>query len=106
MVTVIVALAVLVPSATDVEVSVTVDPGTLADLDFPVTVPCAVTADPNVGSACTLATTADAVLTGTVTELKRTMWQIGQVRVLDGGTDGIAATPDNTVFMTQGVFIP
>jgi hypothetical protein len=83
-----------------------VDPGTLADLDFPVTVPCAVTADANVGSACVLATTADAVLPGTVTELKRTMWQMGQVKVLDGGPDGVAATADNMAFMTQGIFVP
>jgi hypothetical protein len=51
-------------------------------------------------------TTADAVLPGAVQELKRTIWQLAAVRVNDGGSDGLAATPDNALFATQGIFVP
>jgi hypothetical protein len=80
--------------------------GTLVDAPFPVTVPCTATANTGIGSTCALSTTADAVLPGAVQELKRTIWQVAALRVDDGGVDGLAATPGNTPFMTQGVFIP
>jgi hypothetical protein len=83
-----------------------VDPGTVSDLPFPVTVPCATTADASVGSTCSIITTADTVLPGTVREIKRTMWQLDPLRVSDGGADGIAATAGNTPFLTQGLFVP
>jgi hypothetical protein len=83
-----------------------IDPATVSDFDFPVTVPCAVTSDTGVGATCSIATTADSVLPGTITEIKRTIVQLGEVKVLDGGSDGLAATPDNTLFAVQGVYIP
>ena len=43
---------------------------------------------------------------GTIVEGKRAIWQIGQVRVNDGGADGEASSDDNTPFLTQGVFVP
>jgi hypothetical protein len=86
--------------------SVPVDPATVGDLDFPVTVPCSGTTDTTIGSTCGVSTTADSVLPGTITEVKRTILQLGQVKVLDGGADGLAATPDNTTFAVQGVYIP
>jgi hypothetical protein len=83
-----------------------VNNGTTLDVPFPVTVPCAATTSTTVGSTCSLNTTADAVLPGAVQELKRTIWQLGALRVEDGGADGVAATPDNTLFATQGLFVP
>jgi hypothetical protein len=83
-----------------------VDSGTTADLPFPVTVPCSSTANTAIGSTCAVNTTADAVLPGVVQEIKRTIWQLAAVRVNDGGLDGLAATPDNTLFATQGIFVP
>jgi hypothetical protein len=80
--------------------------GTTVDLPFPVTVPCAATASTAIGSKCTVTTTADSILIGAVTEQKRTIWQTATVRVTDGGPDGAAATPDNTLFATQGLFVP
>ena len=59
-----------------------------------------------IGATCSLSTTADAVLPGMVTEIKRTIWQIGDVRIFDGGPDGQASTQDNTLFLRQGVFVP
>jgi hypothetical protein len=86
--------------------SAPIDPATVADLDFPVTIPCAATADTTVGSTSSVATTANAVLPGAVVEIKRTIMQLGQVRVFDGGSDGIAATAGNTLFADQGIFVP
>lgn len=83
-----------------------VDTGTVADMPFPVTVPCNATADVNTGAICAVTTTADSVVPGAVREVKRTMWQLGRVALLDGGPDALAATPDNSVFATQGVFVP
>jgi hypothetical protein len=75
-------------------------PATVQDTSFPVTVPCS-------GSSCAVATSANAVMAGSVNEGNRAVWQLGQVRVYDGGSDGVASTTvDNTLFMDQGVFIP
>jgi hypothetical protein len=80
--------------------------GTLEVANFSVTVPCAGTAATGVGSNCDLTTTADAVMPGAVKENRRTMWQMGQFRVNDGGSDGVASTTPNSLFAVQGVFVP
>ena len=52
-------------------------------------------------------TTADALVPDTIKEGRRAIWQAGTVRVYDGGPDGLASTTgDNTLFATQGVFVP
>jgi hypothetical protein len=80
---------------------------TMQDTPFKVTVPCATTLDANVGSTCSVNTTADAVIgAGTVQEGKRTIWALGQVRLSDGGADGVASTTPNSPFMVQGVMVP
>jgi glucose/arabinose dehydrogenase len=80
--------------------------GTAQDGTFTFTVPCTPIPDPAVGSTCSVSTTADAVTSGVIKESKRTIWQLGQIDVLDGGPDGQVATNDNTVFARQGVFVP
>jgi hypothetical protein len=73
---------------------------TVQDGSFPVTVPCAT-------SHCAVATTANAVMPGSVLEGKRAIWELGQVQVYDAGADGLASTTgDNTLFMDEGVFVP
>jgi len=80
---------------------------TVQDTGFKVTVPCAGTADTTVGSTCSVTTTADAVTgAGTIKEGRRSMWQLGQVRVNDGGADGVASTTPNAPFAVQGVLVP
>jgi hypothetical protein len=80
---------------------------TMQDTPFKVTVPCSTTADTAVGSTCSVNTTADAVVgAGAIQEGKRTIWALGQVRVNDGGTDGVASTTPNSPFMVQGVMVP
>jgi glucose/arabinose dehydrogenase len=80
--------------------------GTTQDGTFAFTVPCTTNSDPSEGSTCSLTTTADAVTAGVIKASLRTIWQLGQVDVLDGGPDGVVSTNDNTVFMRQGVFAP
>jgi hypothetical protein len=82
------------------------DAATVSDLTFPVTVPCAATAE-DVGGKCAVSTTADTVVPGAVPESARTIWQLGRVGVYDGGADGVASTVDgDSIFVTQGLFVP
>jgi hypothetical protein len=81
--------------------------GTVQDVvNYAVTVPCVGTTSGTIGSTCSVTTTADAIAAGTVLENRRSIWQLGQIRVFDGGPDGVASTPDNTLFAVQGVFAP
>jgi hypothetical protein len=82
--------------------------GVVQDIpNYTVTVPCtATTANTAIGSSCALNTTVDALVPGTIKEGRRAMWALGQVRVNDGGPDGVVSTTPNTLFMVQGVFVP
>jgi hypothetical protein len=83
------------------------EPATVQDFVYRFTVPCQTTVSTTVGSTCAVITTADAIQPGTVKERARTIWQVGQVALFDGGPDGIAATTTgNALFETQGVFVP
>jgi hypothetical protein len=76
------------------------EPATVSDLDFPVTVPCT-------AGTCAVTTSFDAVLAGSAPEGQRSNWELGQIRVFDGGADGLASTTaDNTLFADQGLFAP
>jgi hypothetical protein len=86
--------------------SAPVDPATMQDYTFRLTIPCVATAATNIGSNCNSNTTADAVLPGLAPENARSMWQMDQVQVLDGGPDGLASTTPNDVFAVPGVFAP
>jgi hypothetical protein len=88
--------------------------GTVTDTDFNRFVSpfdvfpfCSMTLDKEVGSTCSLATSADALVLAAVREGKRAVWGLGQVQMFDGGTDGNARTRgDNSLFLEQGVFVP
>ncbi len=83
------------------------DPATTVDTPFAVTIPCTPTpADTSTGSTCAVNTSANAISPGAVSGGKRAIWQLGKVDVYDGGTDGVASTDGNTLFLTQGVFEP
>jgi TolB protein len=85
-----------------------IHPGTSADTTFAFTFACTTTpTDPSIGSTCSASTTADAVMPGITPEFTRAVWQLGPVKVYDGGSDGDAdTTGNNTLFMTQGLFAP
>jgi hypothetical protein len=81
--------------------------GTTQDIPIEYTVPCTTTpSNTAAGSTCALSTTADAVTPNTVKEGRRTIWQMGKVNVYDGGADGVVSTNPNTLYLTQGVFVP
>jgi hypothetical protein len=80
---------------------------TVQDLPLAFAVPCVRQPPSGIGGSCTATTTADSVVPGAVPEGKRSIWAFGQVQVYDGGADGDADTPgDNTLFLSQGVFVP
>ena len=86
-----------------------VDPdrsGTVQDVPFSVAVPCTPTLDTTVGSTCATNTTADTVLPGTVKEAKRTIWQIDQLQVFDGGPDGLAVTTAGNTLLRCRASLP
>ena len=85
--------------------SAVVDPATVNDFFLNVPMPCTPTADLS-GSRCEAHTTADALFPGFVVESRRTLWELGAVQVFDGGVDGSTATLGDTLFATQGLFVP
>jgi hypothetical protein len=80
---------------------------TVIDIPFPVNGTCANVAATNIGGTCTVNTTANAVLAGSVKDNQRGVVEIQQLQISDGGADGQAGTTgDNTLFEVQGIFIP
>lgn len=76
------------------------------DLSFSVVVPCVAPATA-AGSTCNASTTANAIVPGVIQEGRRTIWALDQLKLYDGGADDDgASTADNTLFETQGVFVP
>lgn len=80
--------------------------GTMQDVEFPVTVSCTPTADPGVGSTCAVSTSANAVSAGSITAGYRAIWELGQVKLYDGGSGGTSGASDATLFEGQGLFVP
>ena len=80
--------------------------GTVETVPFGVTIPCSETASSATGASCSVSTSANSVLPGAVQSGKRAIWELGRIRVSDGGPDGAVATPDNAPFQTQGLFVP
>jgi hypothetical protein len=46
------------------------------------------------------------VAPGVIREGDRAIWQLGRMEVWDGGPDGDVDTADNSLFATQGLFVP
>jgi hypothetical protein len=86
--------------------STVTDPATVTDFQLPVRATCATTSVGDTGSTCSVSTYADTVAPGLVLEGKRGNWELGQIRLFDGGSDGLAFTDPNTVFARQGIFVP
>ncbi len=79
-------------------------------LDFPFgfTVPCTPTPGSSAeASTCASLTSANALVPGAITDGTRAVWALDKLRVYDGGPDEDADTEgDNSLFATQGVFVP
>ncbi len=81
---------------------------TTMDFPFAFTVPCAPTPSSSIdASTCDTLTSVNAVVPLAVEDTHRAIWALDKVRVHDGGPDEDADTEgDNSLFMTQGVFVP
>jgi hypothetical protein len=79
---------------------------TVVDIPFPTNAQCVANADVTVGASCSVATTFNAIVPGAIKDTQRSVWEMGQVQIFDGGSDGNASTADNTLFAVQGVFVP
>lgn len=82
------------------------DAATVVDIPFPVVTGCAATTSTSIGSTCTANTSANATVPGAVKDTKRSVVEIGQLQINDGGPDGLATTVPNQLFSVQGIFIP
>ena len=83
-------------------------PATVADVDFPVPIDCAPTADASTGSTCTATTTADTLMPGLIREQRQAVVQIFRVRVYDSGRNGTRenGTGDDKELAHGGIFTP
>ena len=79
---------------------------TVVDIPFPVNGTCVNTTSTTIGGTCSVNTTANAVVPGSVKDTQRGVVEIGQLQISDGGADGLVSTADNTLFSVQGIFIP
>jgi hypothetical protein len=82
------------------------DPATSIDFDFPVSVDCVASADPARGSTCSVSTTADATMPGSIVAGNNMVVQTFRVLVNDSGVDGVLGNGDDRAFAQQGIYIP
>ena len=80
--------------------------GTMQDLNFMTPVSCAATADPTIGSTCSVSTTADGVVPNSVLENKNGVIQTFRLRIRDAGTNGVPGDTDDRDAFMQGIYIP
>ena len=79
---------------------------TVVDIPFPVNAPCSNTADTSTGGVCTVTASNCLPDMCSVVDGERTVVELTQFQVFDGGPDGSVGTSDNTLFAVQGLFIP
>jgi hypothetical protein len=84
------------------------DPATMVDIPNPVNMPCVNTSDTSVGALCDVKFSPQplGIPNQDWFNGKRVVVEFGQVRVDDGGSDGVVGTTPNDLFAVQGVFIP
>jgi len=82
------------------------DAATVIDIPFPVGATCANTADTAIGGLCSVNTSANVVVPGSVKDTKRAIVEVGVIQITDGGADGLNGTSPNSLFGVQGIFIP
>jgi hypothetical protein len=82
------------------------EPATVNDMPLSFTAACSASASTAVGSSCSAATSLNALIPGAIKDTGRTVFEFTQVRVLDGGPDGVASSGPNDLYAVQGVFAP
>jgi hypothetical protein len=83
----------------------TTEAATMDRFQFPIRFPCAETASSS-GATCSIVTTFNTILPGTIVAGRRANWQLGQIQVRDGGVDGNADSDDYATFLVGGLFVP
>jgi hypothetical protein len=91
-----------------------VEGATMQEYDLAVPVTCVATPTNSMaGGLCTGTASVNSLYPGTVADVKRQIWQIQSLRVLDPGPNGtVGSCPgacgdgDETVFMRPGVYVP
>jgi WD40-like Beta Propeller Repeat len=81
-------------------------PATVQATEIGLSIPCTATSATTTGATCAIVTTIEAAIPGAIAEETRSVWELGRIRVDDGGPDGDADTPGNGTFAVQGVFVP
>jgi hypothetical protein len=79
---------------------------TMQDIPFPVNAPCVNTADTSIGAYCSTSFNPQPGIPPQDYGGRRTVIQLTQVQVFDGGPDGVVGSNDNTLFQVQGIFTP
>jgi hypothetical protein len=79
---------------------------TVVDIPFPVNLSCTNTADTSTGGACSIPPNTVQPALVPSSGGTRSVVDISQIHVVDGGLDGKVSTQDNTRFEVQGLFIP
>jgi dipeptidyl aminopeptidase/acylaminoacyl peptidase len=80
---------------------------TTVDTPFNVPVDCTRIPTAQIGATCSVSTTADSLVPGSIKEGGRSNWGLSQVEVFDGGADSdVTTAADNTLFEVQGIFVP
>lgn len=83
------------------------DPATVVDIPFPIGAFCTSTADMSIGASCKVHSSAVApAIPDCRCEGKLMSVEVTQFKVWDGGADGQNATGPNTLFLSQGLFVP
>jgi hypothetical protein len=78
---------------------------TVVDIGQPITLQCQSTADTSIGGVCKFPVV-ECLGCPPPKEGVRTVAEITDIKIRDGGPDGAAYTQDNTLFMIPGIFIP
>jgi hypothetical protein len=86
------------PSATDTATMIDIP------IDWPVS--CVAVGPGTPGGQCNALTGLNALIPGAVVSTRRMSWEVLQLYVQDGGSDGNAATTPNDTWMVRGLFQP
>jgi hypothetical protein len=62
--------------------------------------------DSTIGSTCGVNTSANALMPGVVRTGDNSIWQLGEIQVLDSGPDGTRGNTDDQALAVQGIYVP
>jgi hypothetical protein len=78
---------------------------TVADLNLDVPVNCLATADPGLGSNCSVITTLDSLTPGEITSGQQADLQLFRIGLNDSGANGIRGDADDRIFGQSGIYL-